>query len=897
MTFFDRLREQFQNLIVTSTRDFKNAGEIVYVNTADGGIVPARALNDINTRQVILAQSDTGEYFVASSAQRLVLNEVVEISRQLPRRQVEEVAFFYIVVVDLPDRIAEEIVDTGLLSSYIFFRSFLYSPTNSEYVLLTSSGQAQRYFNGAKTENTFSSLFFGLGLTTLYSENQIIMARLVPSAAVNLNTIEGFVEAETGSTVEDLLDATTIYSGDPINCYDYEVTDEIDPPPGSRTETICMEYFNFVSWFASDMMRNITIIFFPDRNTAYWEWFMGSDAGNQNWAVDIISFPSFGILTLDVKQSSMTGTFTKDYSYTPVGSQYPDYSYTNYYQITGTIDIDIVSNTYIESPTNQGDYETQVDCDFTETIRKTFNWNEFAGDINIGSVPFTFGFNAMQSQTYSDEEIIRSVSKTTKEMQYRTSGVDFVGEDTTQTLVFEWFLTKTYSNVVSVSDSFIFGSISHPISYSLNASISNSISFTINPTVNVSEPLPGAISFPDAISQSVTSQTEAQKFSFFLRGYWDLPRTTISTQSISQSFELSREYNKGTGTSEILYYKANYSISGTYTVNFTSRMIADNRGEIRVNGESETEPPDILYAKYIGNLFDPLSLFDSDGINGFWVGTSRLFLAESVSLVNIFAVGLEEADNTLRDSAYQRIRTYSISSLTWEGELRYSDGTTSTVFNLANSLHGRVTSTISVVGSTISINNVELRTCKSAARATFPTSYTYTSTETYTPSLTTVNDYSETTGVSFVNLASFIGQNFLVFNKDDNILYTAELATASPLDRLGESDLTFTIVSQVELKSRAFIQASNSSILVTAENLAASFCNTQEAIDDRLSIKNQEVYLAYFTNPSDVDEQQYVHRFTISGQNLVYSEEILANINSTVDDGSSSYDAKQYVPD
>ena len=210
--------------------------------------------------------------------------------------------------------------------------------------------------------------------------------------------------------------------------------------------------------------------------------------------------------------------------------------------------------------------------------------------------------------------------------------------------------------------------------------------------------------------------------------------------------------------------------------------------------------------------------------------------------------------------------------------------------NTANSLHGTFSSPI-IAPTTISINNCKLYGTLGGAEPTVLTSYTIARTTTYAPTTVTRN-LTAGTSIGYIDLSAFVGAEFYVFDRDNSLLYTATLATYTALNN-SRSDLTFNIVSQVELKSRAFLLSGNSFCLATKANLSASFCNIPE-INTRLALKGESIFLSYLTDPPDVVEQQYIHKLQVSGQNLVYVEEIAANINAAVDN-TAFRDYKQYV--
>ena len=181
--------------------------------------------------------------------------------------------------------------------------------------------------------------------------------------------------------------------------------------------------------------------------------------------------------------------------------------------------------------------------------------------------------------------------------------------------------------------------------------------------------------------------------------------------------------------------------------------------------------------------------------------------------------------------------------------------------------------------------------------------------QTFTTSTITTNDSTRPRKA----IASYIGDDFYVFDRDSKTLHEATLTGVTALGTDGINrrtfDLDFTINSSTVMQAGTFFlpEQSTGYVAVTKDNLAAMFQWGRKSgfgfqgtyqFAQQLAIAGTTLYLTY-RETDDAEPANlkigYVHQFAVEGGKLVFKQEVAAKVfDDNIDKDAGRY--KQYNP-
>lgn len=924
---FDRIREFLQNPIPARARSMKRAGESLQVTLPGGRIITAIAAQDISSSQILAAKTTQGKWYALSKTARRIINERTETSRNRPRR-IEVVEEIFIVVIYEDQRYSDEkiILPFSILDfqSELYFTSYLVTQERSRLLLagapsLNPDDQSLNiyYFDSNGLFETVSEtdlLYYELvnnlnafsSTDLMFSVNDRINLALLTDLN---NTRDAWYlvirDTEGVSDVyNELILPTLAYTGTPANTYIYNTLQNNQPVQ----EQVIIDRGSNLNldgrFVAGKLIYFEPLIFDGGVDLEYYAWENSLDVGM--FAVDAIVNPVLGqghLRTDSLRQTAINNTWDINYNYSNASDPDIDYSYLDREQMNYSYEI-IANNTTADPNLSGSNYDFRATCTAKEILQETFSSTEFGYRIDFApnAIAPTTGNYTQTTRTEYDKSVVQRRQQT-----YNSQGTgvnqQYFNEDVTMSLDIDWRVRRTDSTDINFTGQFNFGSMLLPVNYSifLDCLFDYTTTTNIVGTHTEGNPLQAQVAmntstapqiFPipegtDPTTVSIITDNGTIGQPLFFAGsngsVFDLNEDDVF---ISSTANVSLDFVKvmTTNDSQALINRTRGKISVTYgtRLKFRKQLNTIFFAASTINKESQAVLEDASYSVFDFS-FIPRDLRNPwDDLTGYNDLRTDLWFAEEVSRLSRYTV-------TTISTIINRQREY-IGSL-WEitgdfaglelvNDLIFYDGVNQKTINTANSAYGAF-NTVNINGSVITLTTrLHDNLGRMSPTPGLPTEWTEQTAVEWNgiQFVSTVNNAVENT-IPRSTPADFIGEEFLIYDRDNTALITAVLNSAIASGTF--FDLTLSLIESIPIQAGTFWSRNNSdSIIVTKANLSAMFLagraeNLQP--EKRLTINGNTIILAY-AERDDADPTNFttgwVHKFTIQGNNVIFSGEL-----------------------
>lgn len=877
----------------------------------------AIALHDINGANVVLTfvAEEQRYYALSPHATLSVTEETTELIRHKPVKK-KLVEIVYIVVLRSPsDRVAKEIIDTGLNLFSAYLWSFLLSQTNSTIVTVDPFSidlNVEYWENGILTQfqhTNFNALIPGTrGRYYILEQTKVAGFPFYFLPANVSSDLRLFITFEEGQPVDELIEATLTFTGTPSQQFTFNTVD-----PSSTPGTTVVDVFRQTIRGFSDYNEFFRLTT-TGGNNDYYDLLL-SEVNEQILADNFIgpfkNAPEDTVgyfLATELKLTSHNTSWERNYAYNNTDPTYPQFDYDYFTRIQSVFSADILGASLVNSgqvgPTggdrHDGSYHTLIRgtwmSDFTESAAST----EVALSVDlpptlVSITPATINYTTTTRTTRTSEQEFDQTFEASQ------SGSSIVTEilDYTARLKVIWNLEFSYLFSQTYSNNFVYNSINLPITFNQSFILSYQDDFTFetidtgtNPALDFVPMFPGMDRVYDSEKQSGESIPLSFTFAALDCRFNSL-KTTSANMTVNKDVNLVKIMT--TDTSSILVNRLKLSFVGTYETTLAALFRYDVLTQVSAISNSQEESVTLAldYAEILGERIDVLGI-PADNDN-YTPDVTDLFMQEILNINEFEAQGVSYTDiRNIDDSNTFRQIVLNLTSFNFENELILDNGTEQIAIGNLDSIYG-VFSTINV-DSTIQVSNATLFGNLGGIKDIQPTSYIHTQTLTYDGnSLQNSRTLTIPTSNPYLDINNFIGVGFLIYDSTTSLLYQTTLNNFTVVDQANSIyDLEFDIFTSDLLQSNSFLRDKNQSCLVTTANLSAAFLNLPE-IDKRLAIKGNVLNLAYNQDDfSSIPDKNYIHQFNIANNQINYLSEKEAAINTDVDD-SNSYVFRQYV--
>ncbi len=903
-----------------------SGGSTVFVRLSSGQTVNAIAVSPINSPRVVVAfsEKDNAYYAIPESAATEISRETSELSRSRPGEVlVEELPFIVIVYNGTKYSSVEEVLpfDINNLSLLEARISYLKSQENSEILAVGSPNFAVDktmdifyYNNGASEVSNLTDLEVPFFVRNMAPNTELSLAKGVLNR-VAIGLVAAFFDAR-GATYEvikvnegvsnvitELILPSETYTGTPVNVYTYQTQENGQTIPEDLT------IVRAVSSVLTDTLVFGKLVFFQSlfgdfgRDIEYYKFNHSLDIG----MIAIDDYERIGLTghlrIQSLKQTSMDASYDINYLYTDTD---PNFTYTYTSQNRSRITYEILANN-----TNTGDpnlsgsnYDFRATAIGDVVAEETLTSPNYVYQVSWGPNLATFPTG---TYSFSYRKEFNKTLVMRRQQTYNSTGgglaQQYNNESLTISFDVNWRGRCSYSLNVNYEENFVLGSFATPLRYKIISSASFDVTTTSNVTGTHAETLSAQaqtamnastasqiFAIPEGINPNTIGILQGDitvGSALFRAGDGRAFDVNSDDVSITTSVAIDNQFlrilvsndnatliNRCSLKANIVYTRRRVLRKQFQTIAFSANVTSNSQAVLE----------DISFKVFDFDLDNKTLNNPWENLTGmFRLDISGLYISEAVDYSEYQVVELFPINNIQQQWVGSlSVSTNSVTNFEIVNELIFWDGTSEISLNRDNTMYARFTSSSKFTNNAgiITLEGIELYDTSGAMSpsSSIPESWSETTTNTWNGSSFESVEVGNITSSNIRKQPNeFIGEEFLVFDRINSILFTCSLSSVTV--NSSDYDIDLVVLDQQQLNAKTFFDdRDNNFIVVTKENLVAMFLVNQvnSGIHRFLTISGRNIFLAYREQDELAqDELGFVHQFAIDeNNNLIFVGEV-----------------------